>query len=301
MRPVGAYDLWSDNKIKPIAIALVGLLILGAFSDSLPYAYYDFLRLATTAGAGFMMLAFWRNGHVVQAVGCAAIALAFNPFAPLDMDKDEWFIVDIAAAIFIVAVGFRWPASRRRLIAIGWRKLACGVAALAACIVALASYRTLAVDGTSMFWGVVISIYALSGVLVLSAQSNGEKPTDALPGSRVLRDWEEKDKRGARWGLIWSVGLVALLGGVWLLSGGALNPTAFMQTTPDGTTMADGTTMESVVDNALDPFEYLDSMRAQASRPVQGDDSFEAELRRQRDAELAYRIKVAKPDEAARD
>lgn len=51
---------------------------------------------------------------------------------------------------------------------------------------------------------------------------------------------------------------------------------------------------------ATDPFKYLDSMRARSSQPVQGDDPFEAELRQQRDDELAYRIKVAKPDEEAR-
>ncbi|EQB06233.1 hypothetical protein [Sphingobium baderi] len=51
---------------------------------------------------------------------------------------------------------------------------------------------------------------------------------------------------------------------------------------------------------ATDPFKYLDSMRAKSSQPVQGDDPFEAELRQQRDDELAYRIKVARPDEEAR-
>lgn len=51
---------------------------------------------------------------------------------------------------------------------------------------------------------------------------------------------------------------------------------------------------------ATDPFKYLESMRARSSQPVQGDDPFEAELRQQRDDELAYRIKVAKPDEEAR-
>jgi len=52
---------------------------------------------------------------------------------------------------------------------------------------------------------------------------------------------------------------------------------------------------------ATDPYKYLDAMRSRSTQPAQtGDDPFEAELQQQRDDELAYRIKVAKPDEAAR-
>ena len=52
---------------------------------------------------------------------------------------------------------------------------------------------------------------------------------------------------------------------------------------------------------ATDPFKYLGTFQAQnSSQPAQAEDPFEAELRQQRDDELAYRIKVAKPDEEAR-
>ncbi|UXC93134.1 acetyltransferase [Sphingobium sp. RSMS] len=52
---------------------------------------------------------------------------------------------------------------------------------------------------------------------------------------------------------------------------------------------------------ATDPYKYLDAMRSRSNVPAQsGTDPFEAELQQQRDDELAYRIKVARPDEAAR-
>ncbi|WP_198147422.1 LPD3 domain-containing protein [Sphingobium chungbukense] len=52
---------------------------------------------------------------------------------------------------------------------------------------------------------------------------------------------------------------------------------------------------------ATDPFKYLDTFQSRSSsQPVQAEDPFEAELKRQRDDEVAYRIKVAKPDEEAR-
>ena len=52
---------------------------------------------------------------------------------------------------------------------------------------------------------------------------------------------------------------------------------------------------------ATDPYKYLDAMRSRSMQPAQSDtDPFEAELQQQRDDELAYRIKIAKPDEAAR-
>ncbi|MFQ3895326.1 hypothetical protein [Sphingobium sp. R-7] len=52
---------------------------------------------------------------------------------------------------------------------------------------------------------------------------------------------------------------------------------------------------------ATDPYKYLDQMRARSAQPSGVvDDPFEAELATQRNDELAYRIKVANPDEEAR-
>jgi hypothetical protein len=51
---------------------------------------------------------------------------------------------------------------------------------------------------------------------------------------------------------------------------------------------------------ATDPYKYLDQMRARTAAPAASDDPFEADLQRQRDDELSYRIKVARPDEEAR-
>ncbi len=50
---------------------------------------------------------------------------------------------------------------------------------------------------------------------------------------------------------------------------------------------------------ATDPYRYLDQMRERQAQPDAAD-PFVADLARQRDDDLAYRIKVAKPDEAAR-
>lgn len=50
---------------------------------------------------------------------------------------------------------------------------------------------------------------------------------------------------------------------------------------------------------ATDPFKYLDQARQRDNKP-ETVDPFVSDLQRQRDEELAYRIKVAKPDEAAR-
>ena len=50
---------------------------------------------------------------------------------------------------------------------------------------------------------------------------------------------------------------------------------------------------------ATDPYRYLDRMRERQAQPETAD-PFVADLARQRDDELAFRVKVAKPDEAAR-
>lgn len=204
------------KSVKPVAVILSILLILGSFIESLPYAYYDFLRLSVTLGSGFIALTFWRNSAILRSLGCFGIALAFNPFVPLKMAKDEWFIIDIAAAMYLIASLI----SRHQIEGIikmaGWRRLLGSGLAILVCSSAALYYSTL--DDTKSFWGIVFIIYTFSALPVMGMQNAGSRPEGLLPGSVTLRDWDEREKKAKRWLSLWSVGIVLLVS-IWAAFG----------------------------------------------------------------------------------
>lgn len=67
-----------------------------------------------------------------------------------------------------------------------------------------------------LVWGVVFGAYILSGVVPMAVASNGDRPKGALPGSRMMRDWERAEAKGDKWLKIWGAGFFLLLA-LWLI------------------------------------------------------------------------------------
>lgn len=69
----------------------------------------------------------------------------------------------------------------------------------------------------SIIWGGIISLYVLSGLIILSDLDTGEPPS-RLPNSVGRQQWERRESRSKRRGLYWIGGLVVLLG-AWAIFG----------------------------------------------------------------------------------
>lgn len=63
-------------------------------------------------------------------------------------------------------------------------------------------------------WGILFTIYALSGLLVLGSADNSKRPPNTLPGQ--LQDWESREKKGNNGLMIWCAGFFTLIA-VWAL------------------------------------------------------------------------------------
>ncbi len=88
------------NYSKIIAITGGVILLLGVFSGW-PYAYYQVLRwVVVIAGVVNAYQAYEekRTGWIWVMI---AIAILFNPVAPIYLDKGLWNIMDIVAAILM--------------------------------------------------------------------------------------------------------------------------------------------------------------------------------------------------------
>lgn len=76
-----------------------------------PYGYYQLLRVIVCVVALFLAHRSWGKGQTVWAWVLAALALTYNPIAPLSLGRELWTIVNFVSVAVLVA--HWWFAERR--------------------------------------------------------------------------------------------------------------------------------------------------------------------------------------------
>jgi hypothetical protein len=85
-----------------ILLMVTSALLLFAVAD-LPYGYYTFLRIVACGAFAFSAFTYADSNKIITTV-FAIGAIIFNPLIPIHMDKDEWIVIDLAAAAFSASV-----------------------------------------------------------------------------------------------------------------------------------------------------------------------------------------------------
>lgn len=84
-----------------LAIALIACLL------PLPYGFYTIIRLATAVIAGCWAYSFYDQRKTSLAITSGAIALLFQPFLKITLDRLTWNLIDIILAGIIVLIVFK--------------------------------------------------------------------------------------------------------------------------------------------------------------------------------------------------
>lgn len=79
-----------------LAIALLVCLL------PLPYGFYLLIRLATAIIAGCWAYTFFNKGKRTYAIISCAVALLFQPFIKITLDRVTWNVVDVILSMAIV-------------------------------------------------------------------------------------------------------------------------------------------------------------------------------------------------------
>ena len=96
-------DWLADNWFKLLAIAI----LLGAMGTH-PYSYFQILRWIVCAAAAYSAYLYIQAERTALFWVFVALAVLFNPIAPIYMTRDSWQNYDlIAAVIFAVALFLR--------------------------------------------------------------------------------------------------------------------------------------------------------------------------------------------------
>lgn len=82
----------------------VSIILLGCLLD-MPYGYYQFVRLVTCVGFAWLAYIEYTGKRPVLVIPCILIAVLFNPFIKIYLNRDTWHIIDeIITALLAVWV-----------------------------------------------------------------------------------------------------------------------------------------------------------------------------------------------------
>jgi hypothetical protein len=108
IRAIRDPDRMIDNlnmKSIPRIVWLVPTFLLFIAVWRLPYSYYTFTRIVTCGVAVLIVVAGMQERAVVQiwSILLLAIAILFNPFIPIHLNRAVWFYLDLGAAATFLA------------------------------------------------------------------------------------------------------------------------------------------------------------------------------------------------------
>jgi hypothetical protein len=90
---------------KMASIIAIIMLLLAIPSEIWPYGYYILLRWVVTGAALFILWIAYELEKKTWLWIMGAIAILFNPIAPIYLDKGNWVVIDlIVASLFLISI-----------------------------------------------------------------------------------------------------------------------------------------------------------------------------------------------------
>jgi hypothetical protein len=94
-----------NNLIYKIGLGLAVALILCLFP--MPYGYYTLVRFAAMIIFGCMAYSFYKENKMPLSVIAGSLALLFQPFFKLALDRTTWNIVDVLVAFALALLWYK--------------------------------------------------------------------------------------------------------------------------------------------------------------------------------------------------
>ncbi|MBR1889683.1 MAG: hypothetical protein IJ816_03540 [Alloprevotella sp.] len=89
--------------MKPIIKLVLAVLLLLCLAD-LPYSFYQLVRVAAAVGFAYLSYDYFKGNKNVWGVVFAGLALLFQPFLKVQLDRTFWNAIDIIVALLLISL-----------------------------------------------------------------------------------------------------------------------------------------------------------------------------------------------------
>ena len=98
-------DMFRKFSALDIASFILAVALLLCFAD-LPYGYYTIVRVFATIVMCLWAAIFYSKGNKTLMMIAIGIAILFQPFFKIVLDKDSWLVVDVVVALTMLILPF---------------------------------------------------------------------------------------------------------------------------------------------------------------------------------------------------
>lgn len=105
MKQVNILEDNMNNLLYKIGLGLAIALIICIFP--MPYGYYTLVRFISMIIFGCMAYMFYKEEKMPLCVVAGSLALLFQPFFKIVLDKTLWNVVDVIVAIALVFLWYK--------------------------------------------------------------------------------------------------------------------------------------------------------------------------------------------------
>jgi hypothetical protein len=96
----------TSNKKKNIALLIAAVFLFVALIDGWPYGFFTLLRFVVFATTAYVAWMAYKQQKEKWIWIFGFIAVLFNPFFPIYLNRDLWNVIDLATGLFLVASVF---------------------------------------------------------------------------------------------------------------------------------------------------------------------------------------------------
>lgn len=95
-----------NNKKKNIALLIASAFLLLALFDGWQYGFFTILRFVVFASTAYVAYLAYQEQKEIWTWFLGAIAILFNPFFPIYLDRETWVVIDFITALFLTLTSF---------------------------------------------------------------------------------------------------------------------------------------------------------------------------------------------------
>ena len=104
----------TNNKRKNIALVVAAAVLFLALLDGWEYGFFTMLRFVVFATTAYVAWIAYHEQKEKWSWVFGFIAVLFNPFFPVYLERETWVVIDLLGAIFLLSATFFVKLEKKR-------------------------------------------------------------------------------------------------------------------------------------------------------------------------------------------